>query len=146
MAIGLHTIKPSKGSKKIKKRVGRGIGSGHGAYSTRGMKGQRARTGGKSKLAFKGFKSTLKGLPKYKGMKKRFPDQAIVSLASLNDAFNENEKVNPKILLNKGLIGNIKNGVKILGKEGLKKSLNISGCAVSKSAKEVIEKAGGKVS
>ena len=146
MSIGLHTIKPAKGSRKSKKRVGRGIGSGHGAYSTRGMKGQKSRTGGKNKLALKGFKSTLKGLPKYKGMKKRFADKEIVNLADLNEVFNDNERVNPKILLNKGLVNNIKYGVKILGGEGLKKKLNLEGCAVSKSAKEAIEKAGGKIS
>lgn len=146
MAIKMHTIKPAKGSKKNKKRVGRGVGSGHGAYATRGLKGQKARSGGKGGLKLKGFKATLKGLPKYKGMKKRYPAKEIVNLDKLNENFNNCDKVTPQILLKKGLIGNIKTGVKILSNGKLEKKLNIEGCDASKGAKEAIEKAGGKIS
>lgn len=145
MAIKIHTIKPAKGSKKTRKRVGRGTGSGHGAYSTRGMKGQKARSGGKGGLKLKGFKATLKGLPKYKGMKRRHPAKEIINLGQLNEIFKDNDKITPQILLKKGLIDNIKAGVKILSNGKIEKKLNVEGCYISKSAKEAIEKAGGKV-
>jgi large subunit ribosomal protein L15 len=145
MALKLHNLKPAKGAKKKKKRVGRGDSSGHGNYSTRGLKGQRARSGGKGGLKLKGFKSNVQSIPKLGGFKSLKSKLAIVNLKDLEKHFDNDEVITPAKLVNKKLIDNAKNGVKILGMGKLSKKFTVKVDKVSDSAKQAIEKAGGKV-
>jgi len=143
MATALHNLKPSKGSLKKKKRLGRGNASGKGNYSGHGLKGQKARSGvgGLKRL---GFKRTLQATPKFKGQKKRYPKMEVVNLSALDKHFTDGEAVTAKKLLEKGLISREKNGIKILGKGDITKALTVSADKFSESAKSAIEKAGGK--
>lgn len=142
MSLTLYNLKSFP--KKRRKRVGRGFGSGHGRYSTRGIKGQRARSGGKAGLKLKGAKNMIMALPKIGGFKSIHPKPAIINIGKLAEHFNEGDKISPKILLKRRLIDKIKTGVKILGEGEIDKKLIIEGCQVSKSARKKIEKAGGK--
>lgn len=144
MALTLHTIKPFSGSKKKVKRVGRGLGS-TGTYSGRGQKGQKARSGGRKGLKLLGMKRIIMSTPKLRGFKSHYPKMTAVNVGDLEKKFNDGERVTPKTLLEKGLVGKIKAMVKILGEGELKKKLTIVDCAVSASAKEKIEKAGGAI-
>ena len=145
MVLLLHQIKPAKGSAKKRKRVGRGNSSGHGTYSGRGLKGQKARSG-VSGLKRLGMKQVLLRTPKKKGFKSLKPKDQIVNLSMINKYFKEGEVINPKNLLKKGLIDNIKIGVKILATGELKiKKLRFSGVKMSESAKKQIEKKEGRV-
>ncbi|MBU1146330.1 50S ribosomal protein L15 [Patescibacteria group bacterium] len=144
MSLTLHTIKPSSGSRKKVKRVGRGLGS-TGTYSGRGQKGQRARSGGKGGLKLLGMKRIIMSTPKLRGFKSPYPKMVAVNVGDLEKKFNDNERVTPKTLLEKGLVGKMKVLVKILGSGEIKKKLIIENCAVSVSAKEKIEHAGGKI-
>lgn len=145
MAIELHNLKHNKGTRRKRKRVGRGNSSGRGTYSGRGLKGQRSRSGGKGGLKLKGMKSRLMKIPKLRGFKSMQPKPAIVNLSQLNKKFKSEATVTPKILLEKGLVDTIKKGVKILGKGNIEIKINVSGCTLSKGAEEKIKAAGGKV-
>lgn len=141
-----NTLRPKLGSKKSKKRIGRGNSSGHGNYSGRGVKGQNSRTGGQRRPGFEGGQMPLhRRMPKLKGfnpiMKKIF---SIINVETLN-IFENDAKVDITILKEKELIKNTKNPVKILGNGELTKKLHITANAFSKSAKEQIEKLGGSV-
>jgi len=107
MSLSLHTIKPAKGSTKKRKRVGRGNASGHGTYSTRGIKGQKARSG-VSNLKRLGMKMTLMRTPKKRGFKSLKPKDQVLNLTDINKNFKDGDTINPKILLKKGLIDTIK--------------------------------------
>jgi len=142
--LSLHTIKPKSGSTKNRKRVGRGNASGHGTYSTRGLKGQKSRSGvtGLKRL---GMKSMMLNIPKTRGFKSLKPKAQVVNLFNLNQ-FKEGAKINQKVLIKAGLIENNETPVKLLGDGELKiKNLQITGLKVSDSAKEQIEKLGGKI-
>lgn len=145
MTLTLHTLKPAMGSRKKRKRVGRGDGSGHGSYSCRGQKGQRSRAGGKGGLKLKGFRNIIQSIPKKRGFKSRQVRPEIVNLAQLQKKFKSGDAVSPETLLKKGLIDNIKGRVKILAKGEIKKKLTIERCALSDSAEKQIKKAGGYV-
>jgi large subunit ribosomal protein L15 len=138
MPLSLHTIKPAKGAKKKRKRVGRGNASGHGTYSTRGLKGQKSRSG-VSNLKRLGMKMTLMRTPKKRGFKSLKPKNQVVNLTLINKNYKEGEIVNPKSLLKKGLIDTIKVSVKILGNGELKlKDLKFENVKMSESVKKVI--------
>ena len=143
MTLSLHTIKPAKGAKKKKKRVGRG--GKRGTYSGRGIKGQRARSGGKRGLKRLGMRPLMEQTPKLRGFKSLKKKPEILNLKDLQNKFKDGDKITPQVLLKKGLVDKIKNGVKILGDGEIKVKLEVSGCQVSRSAKEKIEKAGGRV-
>lgn len=140
----LHDLFPAKGSTKKVKRVGRGIGSGHGKTSTRGHKGQNARSGGGVRPGFEGGQMPLyRRLPK-RGFTNIFKKEfAVVNVETLN-CFEENTKVTPELLIESGIIKNVKDGVKVLGDGELKVKLDVTAHAFSKSAREKIEAAGGK--
>ena len=118
MAISLNTIKKAKGSAKKGKRVGRGNASGHGTYSTRGMKGQRSRKG-VSNLKRLGMKAQLLRLPKNRGFKSLMPKNQVLSVEIINANFKDNEIVNPEILVAKKLVKSASLPIKVLGKERL---------------------------
>jgi len=140
MTLSLHTIKPAKGSTKNRKRVGRGNASGHGTYATRGLKGQKSRSG-VSGLKRLGLKMTLARLPKKRGFRSLKPKFQVVNLFSINDNFKDGDEISVKSLFKKGLIQDIKSSVKILGNGELKlKNLKFKGVKFSKKADDKIEK------
>lgn len=142
--LTLSNLQKSKGSTHRRKKVGRGSGSGHGNYSTRGMKGQRSRSGGRTGLAARSMRSYLLRIPKNRGFRSIHPKYATVNVGVLNNLFKDGDKVNVRILLKKGLIMSIENGLKILSTGPLDKKLTIEASAFSASAKKKIEDAGGK--
>jgi large subunit ribosomal protein L15 len=142
--LTLHNLQKDKSLTRPKKRVGRGDGSGSGTYSGRGMKGQRSRSGGKSGLALRSIKSYLLRIPKVRGFKSIHPNAATVNLDDLQDNFNKGQTITARDLLKKGLIKNIKHGIKILGDGKLSKNLIIKANGFSNTAKEAIIKAGGE--
>lgn len=145
MALSIHQLKPYHGSKHRTKRVGRGNASGHGTFSCRGCKGQKARTGGKNRLKRKGMRHLLLSTPKLRGFHSHYLKPITIDLDLLERHFQNGEQVTPKILLQKELVDIISRGVKILSDGRLTKKLEIEGCRASAQAKEKIEKAGGTI-
>ena len=143
MELGLHTLAPNAGSRKKKKRVGRGNASGHGTTATRGTKGQRARSG-VSGLKLKGFRQNLLQMPKLRGFKSLREKPAILSVAFLEKKFENGSTITPELLAKKGYVRK-KEAVKILNVGEITKKFTLKGLALSKAAREKIEKAGGKV-
>lgn len=141
----LGELKPSEGSKKKRKIVGRGPGSGHGKTCCKGHKGQKARSGGKIPVWFEGGQMPLqRRLPK-RGFRNIFKKEySIVNLDDLN-CFDEGVTITPELLQEKKIIKNIKDGVKVLGNGEIEKPVTVKAVNLSSSAKEKIEKAGGKV-
>ena len=142
----LLNLKSNKGAHKRRKTVGRGNGSGHGSYSTRGGKGQTARTGSKASPGFEGGQTPLyRKMPKLKGfLNVNHIKYQVVNVESLN-IFEDNTEVDVVALYEKKLINNKNNPVKVLGDGELTKKLTVKVDKISGSAKEKIEKAKGKV-
>lgn len=139
----LHELKPSEGSRKVRNRVGRGIGSGNGKTSGKGHKGQNARSGGGVRPGFEGGQMPLfQRLPKRGFTNINRKDYAVINLDRLN-SFDEGTEVTPELLLATGAISKLKAGVKILGNGKLEKKLTVKANKFSASAKEAIEAAGG---
>ncbi len=130
--LSLNEIKKAKGSSKTKKRVGRGNSSGHGTYSTRGLKGQKSRSG-VSGLKRLGMRMQLLQTPKARGFKSIKPKNQVISIKAINNNFKDGEVVNKDSLFEKGLI--LKKGVsvKILGKEALTVKVKVEGLKMSAS-------------
>lgn len=143
--LGFHELKPNAKSKKKSKRVGRGNASGHGTYSTRGLKGQKARSGGGNRLKQKGWRHLLLSSPKLRGFHSLYQKKGIVNLEILEKNFSSGETVSPATLREKGLVTKNFSGIKILSKGALTKKLEINNCLVSETAKEKIIKAGGQI-
>ena len=144
----LHELKPSEGSRQETKRKGRGIGTGLGKTSGRGHKGQKARSGGGKGPYFEGGQTPLqRRLPKRGFSNARFKVVFTqVNLDRIEERFEANQEVNIQTLLEVGLIKQIANGgVKILGRGEITKPLNFKIHAVSETAKQKIEAAGGSV-
>ncbi|HKL16860.1 MAG TPA: 50S ribosomal protein L15 [Patescibacteria group bacterium] len=144
MVLKLSNLKPKKGSKSSRKRVGRGNGSGYGTYAGRGMNGQRSRSGGKGGLKLKGFRSVLKRIPKKKGFKSIHQKPAIINIETLQNKFKSGDKVNLKVLQEKNILSKKDKKFKILGRGKLNKKLTVYANQFSKPALKIIEKAGGK--
>lgn len=141
----LHELKPAEGSRHTKKRVGRGIGSGHGKTAGRGHKGQNARSGGGVRPGFEGGQTPLfQRLPKRGFTNINRKEYAIVNLDDLN-RFDEGTEVTPELLLETRVIRKLKSGVKILGNGTVEKKLTVKAHKFSESAKQAIESAGGNV-
>ena len=138
----LNELKQAAGSRFKRLRKGRGLSSGHGFTSGRGTKGQKAH--GKTRLGFEGGQ-----MPLYRQMPKRGfsninrKEYAIVNLTTLN-RFDDGAEVTPAVLLENGVIKNVKSGVKILGNGKLTKKLTVKANKFSASAVKAIEAAGGK--
>lgn len=143
MTIGLHTLHTPK--QKSRKRVGRGNASGHGTYSGRGIKGQRARTGGRRHLTQRAIKQFLQQIPKLRGFKSRRPRPEIVSIETLDRNYPANALVTPKDLAAKRLVSSPRVHVRVLGGGKLSKSLAVRAHGFSKSAEKAITAAGGSV-
>ncbi|MDI6601290.1 MAG: 50S ribosomal protein L15 [Thermoanaerobacteraceae bacterium] len=142
--MNIQELKPAEGSRKDKKRVGRGIGSGHGKTSTRGHKGQYARSGTGIKPGFEGGQMPLqRRLPK-RGFTNIFKKEyAIVNIKELNE-FDNDTVITQELLMEHGRIKDVKDGLKVLGDGELNKRLTVRANIFSKSAIEKIERAGGK--
>jgi len=140
----LSDLAPAPGSRKRKKRVGRGPGSGHGKTSCRGHKGQKARTGGGTKPGFEGGQMPLqRRLPK-RGFTNIFQKQyAIVNLSAL-DKLSETA-ITPEVLIKEGIVKKVQDGIKILGSGEITRPVTVTAHAFSVSAKEKIINAKGKV-
>lgn len=145
MAKLLSELKPPPGSVRNKKRLGRGEGSGHGGTSTKGHKGQLARSGGLHKPGFEGGQMPLsRRLPK-RGFTNIFKKKyAVLNLKDL-EGIPEGTQVDAAFLKEQRKIKKVKDGLKILGQGEIKVPLTIVVVKVSQSAREKIEKAGGKV-
>ena len=141
----IHELKPAEGSVKDVKRVGRGHGSGNGKTAGKGHKGQKARAGRGIRAGFEGGQMPLQRRIPNRGFNNIFASQyAIVNLAALN-AFENGDVVDAAALKTKGIVKNELDGIKVLGNGNLTKKLTVKVAAVSASAKEKIEAAGGAV-
>ena len=141
----IHELSPVAGSTHVDKRKGRGHATGNGKTAGRGHKGQKARSGGGTRIGFEGGQMPLaRRLPKV-GFNNIFATQyAIVNVADLEAAFEAGEVVDNEALMARGLVKKTLDGVKVLGNGELTKALTVKAAAYSASAKEKIEKAGGK--
>jgi large subunit ribosomal protein L15 len=141
----LHELAPAPGSKKVRTRVGRGLGSGLGKTSGKGHKGQKARAGGGVRTGFEGGQMPIyRRLPK-RGFTNKFAKEfAEVNVSELN-RFDNGAVVDPVALIEIGILKNVRDGVRILGNGELEKSLTVVANGFTKSAAEKITAAGGKV-
>ena len=141
----LHELRPNEKAFKERKRVGRGPGSGLGKTSGKGEKGQNARSGGGVRPGFEGGQLPLfRRLPKRGFSNAKFKTvYAVINLSDLNK-FEDGAIVTPEILKEMGILKNQLNGVKVLGNGKLEKKLTVKAHKFSNSAKESIEKMGGK--
>jgi large subunit ribosomal protein L15 len=151
--LNLSTLKPAQ-SRKDRKRVGRGLGSGKGRYSGRGLKGQKSRAGShKMRAGFEGGQMPIyMRLGKQRGSTSKdampigpFRTSTVPVNVSALDRFDDGAEVTPESLVEKGLIKNTKIDVKLLGNGDLKKKLTVRVHAISATAREKVEKAGGTV-
>jgi large subunit ribosomal protein L15 len=150
--VGLHSLKPAPGSRKERKRIGRGEGSGTGKTSGRGHKGAGARSGSKRRVRFEGGQTPIHmRMRKLRGphMKKSMPFEKFrtrtqpVNLSDLDERFDGGAEVTPDALRENGLATRRDVPVKILGRGELSKSLTVHAHGFSKTARERIEAAGG---
>ncbi|MDG2046089.1 MAG: 50S ribosomal protein L15 [Halioglobus sp.] len=140
----LNSLSPAPGAKKDPKRVGRGIGSGTGKTAGRGHKGQKARSGGGIRAGFEGGQMPLqKRLPKYGFSSRISRTTAQIRLGELNAI--EGDVVDLEVLKNADLVRNNVVRARVFLSGDLAKALTLKGLAVTKGAREAIEKAGGKV-
>jgi large subunit ribosomal protein L15 len=145
MPIGLHNLKPAEGSTHRRKRIGRGIGSGHGKTSTRGHKGNKAR--GQVNPNFEGGQTPLhRRLPQLRGFKpvnKKY--YALVNVDVLQQQFEEGAEITPEALVANGVLRDIHDGLKILGNGEVSKKFTVRAHKFSQSAQEKLTAAGGSV-
>lgn len=141
----LHELSPAEGSKKTRNRVGRGIGSGNGKTAGRGHKGQKSRSGGGVRTGFEGGQMPIyRRLPK-RGFNNVFRKiYAEVNIETLN-RFKDGAVVDPVALVEEGVLKNVRDGIRILGKGELTKKLTVRANGFTKSAEEKIKAAGGQV-
>ncbi len=140
-----NQLSPKSGSKRGRKRVGRGVGSGHGTYSCRGCKGQKARSGGGVNPRFEGGQTPLvKRLPSKRGFTNIFKtDYALVNLRRLR-IFEEGIEVTPQKLVDVGLVPSLKKPIKILGDGEIQHPLVVKADKFTQTAKRKIEASGGR--
>lgn len=141
----LNSIKPAVGAAKNRKRIGRGPGSGHGKTATKGHKGQKARSGGSVKPGFEGGQMPMqRRLPK-RGFEPLSRNEFVaINIEQLN-MFEVGSVVDPAAIVAKGLVSNIRDGIKILAKGTITKALTVKAHKFSASAKEQIIAAGGTI-
>ncbi len=139
----IEEIRPADGSRKRNKRVGRGVGSGHGKTACKGHKGQKARSGGQKGAGFEGGQMPLQRRIPKRGFKNNF--SVVYSVINL-DAIDKlkDEVITPDLLLEKGIIKDMKSGLKVLGNGKIQRAVTIKAAAFSSSAAEKIAAAGGK--
>jgi large subunit ribosomal protein L15 len=134
MAIHIGTLHPPRGAHKRPKRIGIGMGSGHGKTATRGAKGQRSRAGMRMRPGFEGGQMPLQRRIPKRGFTNIFKKHyALVNLRDLAQ-FGPEQKITPDVLIQRGLIKRLRDGLKVLGDGELKAPLNISAHVFSKPA------------
>jgi large subunit ribosomal protein L15 len=139
----LNSLKPAIGSTKNRKRIGRGIGSGHGKTATKGHKGQKARSGGNVEPGFEGGQMPMqRRLPKRGFNPLSRKEYTLVNIAQL-DIFEAGQSIDVDQLLKSGLISRVRDGVKVLADGEITKVLNVKAHKFSAAAKAKIEAAGG---
>ncbi|ADJ26379.1 ribosomal protein L15 [Dehalogenimonas lykanthroporepellens BL-DC-9] len=140
-----HELFPSPGARKERKRIGRGDASGHGTYSGKGLKGQKARAGGGVRPGFEGGQNPLiKKLPQKRGFVNPFRvEYAVVNVGDLN-SFEADTEITPELLAARNLIRNTKSPVKILADGEIDRALVVKANAFTVAARSKIETAGGK--
>ncbi len=141
----LNELSPSKGSCKDRKRIGRGNGSGWGTTAGRGSNGLNSRSGGGVRPGYEGGQMPIhRRLPK-RGFTNIFKKKySIINIRDLS-GFESGAVVDEPSLIQKGLVKGVRDGIKILGNGEISIPLTVKDCTLSKSAKEKIESAGGKV-
>lgn len=145
MTFALHNLKPAAGATHRRKRLGRGNASGHGTYSGKGQKGQRARSGkGRERLRRIGMKKLLQSTPKVRGFRSMYARALVTNVGDIDRLFASGSVVTPRALRAAGLVRG-DGTVKILGEGSLTKKITLRGCVVSASAKTKIEKVGGTI-
>ena len=141
--MNLHSLKNTPGARSSRKRLGRGMASGHGKTSGRGHKGQYARSGHKHKLGFEGGQMRLiRRIPK-RGFTNISRKEFLPVNVSQLEAFDTGAEVTPEVLIANGFAKGIATGIKILGSGTLSKKLMVKAHAFSAEAKAKIEAAGG---
>ena len=140
----IHELSPAAGSTHVDKRKGRGHATGNGKTAGRGHKGQKARSGGGTRIGFEGGQMPLaRRIPK-RGFNNIFAKPLeIINLSALNK-FEDGETVNAEALLAKGILSKCEYGVKVLGNGTVTKKVTVQAAAFSQAAKDAIEAAGGK--
>ena len=144
--VNQSSLRPPKGAKRPRKRIGRGDGSGHGSFSGRGQKGQNSRSGGGVRPGFEGGQLPIsKALPSIRGFTNIFRKEfSIVNLGRLA-AFPEDTEVTPQLMVEAGLIKDSSRPVKLLARGELNVPLAVEAHKFSRSARRRIEAAGGSV-
>lgn len=140
----LEDLKPAKGATKKAKRVGRGVGSGSGKTSGKGHKGQKARSGGVKGAGFEGGQMPLQRRIPKRGFTNIFRKEYAVVNVSDFAKIPGSDLITPEVLVQNGLIKDLKSGVKVLGMGELKTKLTVRAHKFSKSAVDKIQSAGGK--
>lgn len=142
--MSLTGLKPAKGAKHAKKRVGRGQGSGNGKTAGRGHKGAKSRSGWRMKRGFEGGQMPLhRRMPK-RGFHNPFREEfAVVNLDTIAEVFDAGSEVTPELLAERGLIGGARKKVKVLGRGDLAQKLTVRAHKFSGTAEEKIKSAGG---
>ena len=142
----LHELSPAAGSTKERKRIGRGAGSGQGKTAGKGHKGQKARAGRGMRPGFEGGQMPLQRRVPKRGFNNIFrTEMAIVNVATLEANYDAGAVVTIDSLIEKGLVKKVLDGVKVLGYGEITKALTVQANAISESAKQKIEAAGGKI-
>jgi large subunit ribosomal protein L15 len=142
----LSELKPAKGSRHTALRKGRGPGSGMGKTAARGHKGQKARSGGGKGPYFEGGQTPLQRRMPKRGFTNIFKKEYIaVNVRQLETRFESGATVTPEVLVECGLIKNVRDGIRILGSGELTKALTVKAQGFSKTAEEKIKTAGGQI-
>ena len=142
--MALNNLRPPKGAKHAKKRIGRGPGSGHGKTASRGSKGAKSRSGFRFKRGFEGGQMPLHRRVPKRGFHNPFRvDYAVVNLDTLGEVFDAGSSVTPELLRERGLVRKANAKVKVLGRGEISKQLTVRAHKFSGSAAEKIAAAGG---
>ena len=142
--MSLNNIRPPKGAKHPKKRVGRGPGSGHGKTSSRGHKGAQSRSGHSYKRGFEGGQMPLHRRVPKRGFHNPFRiEYAVVNLDTLSEVFEAGSSVTPDVLRERGLVRQARARIKVLGRGDMTKKLTVQAHKFSGTAAEKIAAAGG---
>ena len=140
----LHELHPAEGSTTAAKRLGRGVGSGLGKTSGKGHKGAKARSGGGKRPGFEGGQMPLQRRIPKRGFKNIFATKYASVNVEVLSRFEDGAVVDAAALIEKGILHDCEYGLKVLGNGSVSKKVTVKAAAFSESAKEKIEKAGGK--
>ena len=142
--MNLHELSPAEGANKSSKRIGRGHGSGWGKTAGKGHKGQKARSGGSIRPGFEGGQMPLQRRIPKRGFNNIFAKKIVAVNVSALNAFEDGAVVTTEAIIEKGIVKEAYDGIKILGNGTVTKNLTVKVAAFSASAKQKIESAGGK--